>query len=154
MVQGATWSSYKNRHTLKLLIGFTPNGALPVVSKVYGGCISDKELTKSCGLLEKLQPEDTIMADRGFDLDDCLPDRVKFNVPQFLGSRQQLEPDEVVRTSHTATLRIYVERAIERVKKFQITHFFPAMLCPLAEHIIFVCTFLVLFEDAQVLCLP
>ena len=68
MVQGATCPSYKNRNTLKLLIGCTPNGALSFASKVYGGCISDKELTKRSGLLEKLQAGDTIMADRGFDL--------------------------------------------------------------------------------------
>ena len=85
---------------------------------------------------------------------DCLPDGVECNVPPFLVSCQQLEPDEVVRTRHTATLRIHVERAIERVKKFQITHFFPAMLCPLTEHIVFVCTFRTLFEDPKVLCLP
>ena len=85
---------------------------------------------------------------------DCLPDGVECNVPPFLVSRQQLEPDEVVRARHTATLSIHVERAIERVKKFQITHFFPAMLSPLTEHIVFVCTFRTLFEDPEVLCLP
>ena len=78
----------------------------------------------------------------------------KFNVPPFLGSCQQLEPDEVVRTHHTVTLRIHVERAVERVNKFQITHFFPAMLCPLAGRLIFVCAFRTLFEDPQVLCPP
>ena len=109
--------------------------------KSYGDRISDKELTKRSGLLEKLQPGDPIMADCGFNLDDCLPDGVKFNVPPFLGSCQQLEPDEVVRTRPTATLHIHVKAAKERVKKFQITHFFPAMLCPLTEHLIFVCAF-------------
>ena len=53
------------------------------------------------------------MADCGFDLDDCLPDGVKCNVSPFLVSRQQLEPDEELRTRHTAALRIHVERARE-----------------------------------------
>ena len=59
----------------------------------YGGCISYKELTKRSGLLENLQPGDTIMA-------DC-------------GSCQQLEPDEVVRTRRIANFRIHAEQAIE-----------------------------------------
>ena len=53
------------------------------------------------------------MADRGFDLNDSLPDGVKCNVPPFLGSRQQLEPDEVVRTRRIANFRIHAEQAIE-----------------------------------------
>ena len=53
------------------------------------------------------------MADSGFDLNDSLPDGVKCNVPPFLGSRQQLEPDEVVRTRRIANFRIHAEQAIE-----------------------------------------
>ena len=85
---------------------------------------------------------------------DCLPNGVKCNAPPFLGSRQKLEPDEVVRMRCHATLHIRVKRAKERGQIFQITHFFPAMLCPLAEHIIFVCAFRTLFEDPLVPCLP
>ena len=59
------------------------------------------------------------MADCDFNLDDCVPDGVKFNVPPFLGSCQQLEPDEVVRTRRHTTLHIYVERAKEQVKNFK-----------------------------------
>ena len=90
------------------------------------------------------------MADRGFDMDDILPENVSCNIPAFLGDRAQLEQDEVVSTRRIATLRIHVERAIERVKNFRITHFFPAMLCSLAEDIIFVCAFLTLFEGPLV----
>ena len=44
-------------------------------------------------------------------------------------------------TRRIATHRIHIEAAIERIKNFQITHFFPGSLCHLAAPI----TFFVLF---------
>ena len=118
----------------------------------YRGRVSDKELTKRSGILQKLDFGDSIMADRGFDIEDILPDGIHSNVPQFLGGRKQLEQDEVLKTRRIATLRIHVERCIERIKNYRITHFFPAMLCPLAAHIIFICFFLTLYEEPLVPC--
>ena len=86
------------------------------------------------------------MADRGFDIEDMLPEGVTANVPAFLGGREQLDPGKVLTTRRIATLRIHVERLMERIKNYRITHFFPAMLCPLAADIIRVCAFLTLFE--------
>ena len=94
------------------------------------------------------------MADCGFDLMIVYLMVSNAMFLQVLVSRQQLEPGEVFRTHHIATLHIHVERAIERVNKCQITHFFSAMLCPIAEHLIIVCAFRTLFEDPQVLCPP
>ena len=125
---------------------------LTFVSDLYGGRISDKEITRRSGLLQKLEPGDSIMADRGFDIDDMLPPGVSTNVPPFLGDRSQLEPGEVLSTRRIATVRIHVERAIERIKNFRIPHCFPAMLCPLADHIVKTCAFLTLFEDPLVPC--
>ena len=150
-MQSATWSSYKNRNTLKVLVGCTPNGVLSFVSDVYGGRVADKELTKRSGILQKLDFGDSIMADRGFDIEDILPDGIHSNVPPFLGGRKQLEQDEVLQT-RIATLWIHVEKCIERIKNYRITHFFPAMLCPLAAHIIFICCFLTLYEEPLVPC--
>ena len=81
------------------------------------------------------------MVDCGFDMATFLPNGVALNIPPFLGSCDQLEPDEVLATWRIATLHIHVERDIERIKNFHITHFIPSVLCPLAEHIVIVCAF-------------
>ena len=144
-VQASTWSNYKNTNTLKLLVGVTPNGVISFLSNLWGGRISDKELTKRSKLLEKLEHGDSIMADRGFDIGSIMPEGTNVNIPPFLGGRPQFEADELVTTRRIASLRIHVERAMERIKNFRITHFIPANFCPLAQPIVHVCAFLTIF---------
>ncbi|KAL9973404.1 hypothetical protein ACROYT_G019860 [Oculina patagonica] len=69
--QQVTFSSYKNNNTLKALVGIVPKGRISFVSTLYGGSISDKELTQKSGLIEKLQYGDVIMTDRGYDIEIC-----------------------------------------------------------------------------------
>ena len=89
------------------------------------------------------------MADRGFDISGIMPDGTGVNIPLFLGGRPQFDEDELVATRRIATLRIHVEGAMERIKNFQITHFFPGSLCHLpAYH--FVCAFLTTFDSPLV----
>ena len=145
-VQAKTWSSYKNCNTFKLLVGVTPGGVISFLSPLWSGRVSDKEITKRSGLLDLLEPGDSIMADRGFDIASIMPEGTAVNIPPFLESKSQFDEDQLVETRRIASLRIHVERAIERIKNFRITHFFPASLCPLAEPIIFVCSFLTIFE--------
>ena len=46
---------------------------MPSVSlQGYGGRASDKYVTEHCGLLNKLLPGDCVMADRGFNVVDCV----------------------------------------------------------------------------------
>ncbi|XP_065195428.1 uncharacterized protein LOC135827887 [Sycon ciliatum] len=149
-VQAATWSNYKNRNTFKLLVGVTPTGAISFLSPLYGGRISDKKLTKRSGLMKLMEKGDAIMADRGFDIADLLPEGVDLNIPPFLGSRDQLDEEEVIETRRIASVRIHVERAMERIKNFRITHFLSSVLCPLAEQIIFVCAFLTNYMEPLV----
>ena len=66
--QACTFSAYKNKNTVKVLIGITPSGAVLFVSKCYEGSISDRKLVERSGLLEKLEPGDQIMADKGFQI--------------------------------------------------------------------------------------
>ena len=64
---------------------------------------------------------DSIMADRGFTIQNELdPLNVRLSIPSFLGGRSQLTTDEVKESQTIASVRIHVERAIQRVKKFRI----------------------------------
>ena len=52
--QACTFSTCKNKNTVMVLIGVSPNGAISFVSQAYEGSISDRKLVEVCGLLEKL----------------------------------------------------------------------------------------------------
>ena len=72
VAQQQTFSLYKNNNTLKVLIGVTPSGIVSFVSKLYDGSISDHELTVKSGLLDLLEPGDSVMPDKGFTIADLL----------------------------------------------------------------------------------
>ena len=64
------------------MIGISPTGAVVFVSDLYPGSISDKELTRRCGIIDMLDKDDAVMADRGFDIEEDLILRgVKLNIP-------------------------------------------------------------------------
>ena len=68
-----------------------------------------------------LEPSDSVMADKGFEINDLLtPCGVTLNIPPFLQSRGQFTREEVSETKTIAKLRIHVERAIRRIKDFHI----------------------------------
>ena len=74
------------------------------ISDVFGGRISDKELVKRSGLCALLVEGDSVMADRGFVIEDLLPTGVSLNIPPFLEGREQHEPREVVQTRRIASV--------------------------------------------------
>ena len=68
-----------------------------------------------------LDKGDTLMADCGFDIEgDLILRGVRLNVPPFLKGKQQLSQSELVQTRRITSLRIHVERAMERLKNFHI----------------------------------
>ena len=66
------------------------------------------------------QDNDSVMADKGFTIQDLLPLGVSLNIPPFLGSSSQMPADDVIRTQEIASLRIHVERAINKIKNFHV----------------------------------
>ena len=112
-LQSSTWSNYKHHNTAKVLISCTPHGAVNFVSDLHVGAISDVELTRKCGLIQKLDGKQNIsvMADRGFTIRDQLSIiNVGLNIPTFMEGRAHLPSEEVQRGRKIASLRVHVER--------------------------------------------
>ncbi|XP_048738589.2 uncharacterized protein LOC125653256 isoform X2 [Ostrea edulis] len=115
------YSNYKSHTTFKSLIGITPCGAVAFISSMYTGNISDKAITALSGILDLLEPNDQVMADKGFLIEDLLEKKqASLVIPPFLGEKGKFSALEVALTHEIARLRIHVERAIRRIKEYHI----------------------------------
>ena len=150
-IQSSLFSHYKHHVTYKGLVGIAPSGAITFVSELFDGSISDVEIVKRSGFLQKelWEQGDSVMADRGFTIDDLLqPLGVSLNIPAFLSGRSQLSHNEVTESQTIAAVRIHVERAIQRIKRFrQIRNEIPLSLHGTVNQIWTVCCLLCNFMD-------
>ena len=90
-IQQLTFSLYKNHNTCKGLVSISPSGVVTLVSDLFPGSISDKEIVRRSGLLRLLEVGYSIMVDRSFDIeDDIAPLGVRVNIPPFLKGKQQI----------------------------------------------------------------
>ena len=119
-LQSQHYSNYKSHTTMKGLVGIAPNGSFVFISQLYTGAISDRQLVIQSGLLDLLDDVPagkSIMADKGFEIQDLLvPSGLLLNIPPFKGPGSLTEKD-VQKTQAIAWVRIHVERAIGQVKK-------------------------------------
>ena len=117
-MQSSTWSNYKHQNKAKFLVACTPNGAVCFVSPLYVGSISDVELTRVSGFVEELHGKSgvSVMADRGFTIQDQLSSiGISLNILPFLEGRSQLPAQEVYRGRQIASVRIHIERVLDRI---------------------------------------
>ena len=118
--QRKTWSNYKHHNTLKLLVACTPAGTITFLSELFTGNISDKQIVNKSGFLNRIQPGDNVMADRGFLIRDVLMLRGATLTISPFAHGKQLSMHATTMTRRIAKARIIVERAIGRMKGFQI----------------------------------
>ncbi|XP_042148815.1 uncharacterized protein LOC121837290 [Ixodes scapularis] len=141
LARAQTYSSYKGHNTVKFLVAIAPHGSVMFVSKVYGGRASDKHIVKDSGIISHFERGDHVMADRGFSLDpEMEPKGVALNTPAFTRGKAQLSEQEVTETRRIASVRIHVERAINRMKSYRILkQALPIQHRKVASDIVFVC---------------
>ena len=113
---------YKNRNTLKTIVGITPGGLVCHVSDAYGGSASDRILVQRSNLLQKCDPKDSVMADKGFNIQDmAAPYDVKVNIPTFIKKMNQLPPESKLKEDRRiSSKRTHVERVIGLGKTYRM----------------------------------
>lgn len=116
-----TYSFYKGKHTIKYLIGVAPSGLITVVSKGYGGRVSDKAIFNAEQIIKKCDPGDSIMVDKGVLIEkECADHFIKLIQPPFLYKKKQFTKEDAKKTASIARARVHVERVIQRIKIFKI----------------------------------
>lgn len=140
-LQAATWSDYKHHNTVKFLVAISPQGSIAFISKLWGGRTSDRHIVRSSGFLSHLNPQDQVLADRGFTVREELMMRgAELVLPPAGKGKAQMTPADVAKTKKVANVRIHVERVIQRIKTFRlISQVLPISLLSHADHIVTVC---------------
>lgn len=150
--QQETFSTYKNRNTIKVLIGITPKGAVSFISDCYGGAASDRSIIERSALLSNcdamFEKKDSIMADKGFLVQDLFANfDVEINIPTFMRGRTRLPQAQRLSDAAVSSKRVHVERIIGYAKTYKIIHgVLPYNLLHLSNKIVFICFMLVNFR--------
>jgi hypothetical protein len=138
--QSTCYSSYKSKNTMKALIGISPSGVINFVSEFFPGSSSDKEIVVQSDFLTKLKQGDLVMADKGFNCQDELASvGATLVLPHMLKGIKQFSKEQTEHNKKVASLRIHVERVMERIKNWHIfDHRIPICSSALASDILIV----------------
>lgn len=134
------YSSYKSNYTIKCLVAITPSGKISFVSKCYGGRLSDSFIINDSRFLEKLEPGDQVLADKGFpgiktnvENNNCI-----LVVPPVLHNGSFTE-EEVLETYTVASVCILIERVFAQLKTYGILNKLKINLHPYVDNIVHIC---------------
>lgn len=114
--QKASFSSYKHKNTLKFLVGASPGGLLSYVSNGYAGSASDRQIVERSKLLQICDSGDSIMADRGFNVQDLFASKgISINIPSFLKGKSQIPGVQLKIDQKLVSQRVHREQLISYV---------------------------------------
>ena len=99
--RSVVWSQYKTHMTWKALVGITPNGVVSLVSDLWTGAVSDKQIVIRSGILEVCEKGDAVMADKGFLISDLTtPLEIELIIPPRKAKQNQLSKRDTGPTWH------------------------------------------------------
>ncbi|KAJ8671462.1 hypothetical protein QAD02_002721 [Eretmocerus hayati] len=137
MNQSMTWSQYKGCNTYKGFLSVTGDGLMNFVSKGACGRCSDISIVENCGYLDKIPPGTSVLADRGFKGLDILLQRKSCTLtrPPSVQKDIKSSKEDVKLTKQVASIRIHVERAINRIRNYSILDIHSRVDNSLIKHI-------------------
>ncbi|XP_053553655.1 uncharacterized protein LOC128644978 isoform X2 [Bombina bombina] len=71
-VSSQLYTYYHKQTTYKGLLGIAPHGAVIFISPLYSGSASKRDITKSSGILDLLEPGDLVFTDKDFLIQDLV----------------------------------------------------------------------------------
>ena len=150
--QQATFSTYKNKNTVKVLVGCTPGGLINFVSHAYGGSTSDRQIVERCNIIQLCDRNDSVMADKGFSVQDLFASKdISVNVPNFFKKKNRLSCKTVAGDRKISSKRVHIERLIGLGKTYKILKCcLNGSEAKLSSDIIFVCFMLCNFRTGIV----
>jgi hypothetical protein len=119
-LNNVTFSHYKNHTTGKVSVWIFSHGELCKCSDAYPGTISDEKLTEEIGVLEYCPPGTTVMTDKGFAISDLCHERGLHHNRPPIKYNCQYDDNDICLNFDIATLRIYNENAIGRIRDWSI----------------------------------
>ena len=151
-VNSKLYSSYKQRHTYKVLVACTPGGSVSFLSPTAGGNMSDIEIVRKSGMLDLLENGDVVLADKGFkDKSDFLLHGCKLVIPLFSKKGKVFTEEANITNAAVSNSRIHIERVIGRMKEFQILKGdFPLLRSDIVDHVFTLCGVLVNLQSVLV----
>lgn len=142
-----TFSHYKKGFTAKGLIGISPSGLITFKSRVAGGRKSDSQITIESGLISLLEDGDIILADKGFpSVQEKIDNQGKKSfvvMPPFLEGNVAFTKEEAESTYKIASVRIHVERIMQRLRTYRVLDKIPDHLFGYVDDILHICCVLV-----------
>ncbi|XP_071083949.1 uncharacterized protein [Haliotis cracherodii] len=121
IAQQSTYSTYKNGNTIKIVVGSTSGGLVSYVSPAYGGSTSDRQIVERSGLTVMCDPGDSIMAVKGFNVQDIFaPKDVTINMPTFFSKKNRMSGKNVMPDRKISSKRVHIERIVGLAKTFKI----------------------------------
>ena len=120
--QALTWSDYKKCNTAKYLISVTPDGLINFISEGACGRGTDMAIVENSGYLDKLPANTSVLANRSFKQLDVVLNKKQCKLIRPPSVKQDVKSTkkEVKLTKQIASIRIHVERVINRIRNFQL----------------------------------
>lgn len=141
----------KKTFTAKVLIGCAPSGLISFKSPCAGRKKTDAQITVESGLIDLLESDDLVLADKGFpEIKAKLDEKGKkviLDMPSILYN-PEFTQEEVEETYSIANVRIHIESIMLRIKLFKILQKIPCHLFPYIDSIVNMCCIFVNLQPA------
>ncbi|XP_063295473.1 uncharacterized protein LOC134582758 [Pelobates fuscus] len=99
------YTYYNSQTTCKGLLGIAPHGAVIFISPLYSGSASIRDITKSSGILDLLEPDDLVITDKDFLIQDLV---------ESAGANLVILPIIATTTSVEDEARVLINQAAEK----------------------------------------